>query len=265
MEVLSTLEKMSSYINSPIQYLLHTENDFIKMNELIGKELEIQFLGKKFCSSCHLEFKDLYRMGFCRNCFFTKPEAGESIIRPELSTAHENKGDRDLDFEKGFQLQPHIVYLANSGGLKVGVTRAIQKTTRWTDQGATEAVVLAETSNRYEAGVIEVFLKDHVADKTVWQKMLKNENADVDLLAEKTHMADLLSKELQAFVSKDDRVYKMEFPVVEYPLKVKSINLDKIPNLKSTLKGIRGQYLIFEGGNVLNIRSHSGYAVKISF
>lgn len=265
MELLSTLEKMSSYINSPIQYLLQTENDFIKMNELIGKEIEIQFLGKKYCASCHLEFKDLYRMGFCRNCFFTKPEAGESIIRPELSTAHENIGDRDLDFEKGFQLQPHVVYLANSGGLKVGVTRAVQKTTRWTDQGAKEAVVLAETSNRYEAGIIEVFLKNHAADKTVWQKMLKNENADVDLLAEKGLMADLLSEEMKNFISADQTLYKMEFPVAEYPIKVKSINLDKMPSLKSTLKGIRGQYLIFEGGNVLNIRSHSGYAVKISF
>lgn len=265
MEVLSTLEKMSSYIHSPIQYLLNTENDFVKMNELIGKELEIQFLGKKICASCHLEFKDLYRMGFCKNCFFTKPEAGESIIRPELSTAHQNIGDRDLEYEKGFQLQPHVVYLANSGGLKVGVTRAVQKTTRWTDQGATKAIVLAETTNRYEAGVIEVFLKDHVADKTVWQKMLKNENPDVDLALEKSLMADLLSEDLKAFLSQDDQVYKMEFPVLEYPQKVKSINLDKIPNLKSTLRGIRGQYLIFEGGNVLNIRSHSGYAVKISF
>lgn len=260
----STLEKMLSYINSPIQYILKTENDFIKMNDLIGKEIEIHFTGKKYCSSCQLEFKDLYRMGFCRNCFFTKPEAGESIIRPELSTAHKDIADRDLEFEKGFQLQPHIVYLANSGGLKVGVTRAIQKTTRWTDQGATEAVVLAETSNRYEAGQIEVFLKNHVADKTVWQKMLKNENSDVDLIQEKANMADLLDEQYKGFLSDDQNVYKMDYPVTEYPLKVKSINLDKLATLKSTLKGIRGQYLIFEGGNVLNIRSHSGFSVKIS-
>lgn len=265
MELVSTLNKMSSFIDDPIQYQLITDNDFIKMNDLMGKTVKIKFLGKKFCGSCGLDFKDLYRMGFCKNCFFTKPEAGESIIRPELSTAHKDVADRDLDFEKSFQLQSHIVYLANSGGLKVGVTRGYQKTTRWTDQGATDAIVLAETSNRYEAGVIEVFLKDHVADKTVWQKMLKNEQMDLDMLAEKNRLAAVLTEDLQSFVSKDDEVFHLKYPISEYPTKVKSINLDKVPELEAPFKGIRGQYLIFEGGLVLNIRSHSGYQVEISF
>lgn len=264
MELISTLEKMSSYISEPIQYQLSTENDFIKMNDLIGKEIEIEFLNRKFCGSCGLEFESLYRMGFCRNCFFTKPEAGESIIRPELSTAHKGIADRDLKFEESFQLQPHVTYLANSGGLKVGVTRANQKTTRWTDQGATEAIVLAETSNRYEAGIIEVFLKDYVSDKTVWQKMLKNELTPYDLVAEKERLAEVLSPDLKKFVSDNNEVYKMNYPVNEYPTKVKSLNLDKVNHIKTTLKGIRGQYLIFEGGNVLNVRGHSGYHVKVS-
>jgi hypothetical protein len=265
MELISTLDKMSSYSSHPIEYQLHTENDFIKMNELIGKKIKIKFLNKRFCGSCKLEYPSLYRMGFCKNCFFTKPEAGESIIRPELSKAHENVADRDLAFEKSYQLQPHVVYLANSGGLKVGVTRANNTTTRWTDQGALEAILLAETSNRYEAGVIEVFLKDHVSDKTIWQKMLKNEYEPIDLVKEKYRLADVLSPELKVFVSKNDDVHKLDYPVSEYPVKVKSINLEKVPEFEGEFKGMRGQYLIFEGGVVLNIRSHSGYRVQISF
>lgn len=265
MELVSTLEKMSSYVSDPIQYQLSTENDFVKMNDLIGKELKIEFLGKKICGSCKKEFQNLYRMGFCQNCFFTKPEAGESIIRPELSTAHLGLVDRDLSFEQSFQLQPHIVYLANSGGLKVGVTRAYQKSTRWTDQGATQAIVLAETTNRYEAGQIELFLKNHVADKTVWQKMLKNEADDVNLILEKQRLGSLLSEDLTKFISTDDEVHELNYPVDEYPLKVKSMNLDKLGSIAMNLVGIRGQYLIFEGGNVFNVRAHSGFHVRISF
>lgn len=265
MEFLSTLSKMPSIYNDTIKYLLKTDEDFIKMNQLQGKHINIDFLDERYCESCGNQFPKLYRMGFCQNCFYTKPEAGESIIRPELSRAHEGVEDRDLAFEKSYQLQPHIVYLANSGGLKVGVTRLNQKFHRWIDQGAVEATVLAETSNRYEAGMIEVYMKDHLSDKTAWQRMLKNENPELDLKSEKEKAIDVLSQDLKKFVSNDNEVYKLNYPVDEYPKSVKSINLDKNGNVNAVLRGIKGQYLIFEGGASLNIRSHSGYRVKISF
>ena len=107
--------------------------------------------------------------------------AGDWIMRPELSTAHLNKEDRDLEYEKKVQLQPHIVYLANSSNVKVGVTRKSQIPTRWIDQGAHEAIEIVEVPNRYLAGITEVALKDHVADKTNWRKMLRNDNVDEDL------------------------------------------------------------------------------------
>src|SRR5690606_36923867 len=125
--------------------------------------------------------------------------------------------DRDLAFEKGYQLQEHVVYLANSGGLKVGVTRQQQVPTRWIDQGATQAIVLAKTTNRYEAGMIEVDMKNHVADKTVWQKMLKNEDADVDLVAEKERLAGLMSADWRQFICDDHQIYTMDYPVEHYP------------------------------------------------
>ncbi len=265
MHFYSTLSKMQSFINGKVHYLLSTDNDFLKSNELIGKQLSIEFVNEKYCASCGNQFKDLYRMGFCKNCFYTKPEAGESIIRPELSRAHEGIEDRDLAFEKAYQLQPHVVYLANSGGLKVGVTRENQKLTRWTDQGAYQAIVFAETSNRYEAGLIEVDMKNHIADKTAWQKMLKNENPEIDLPAEKEKLGKVLKEELQHFISNSHEIVTLDYPVEKYPTKVKSVNLDKNPEVKAVLQGIRGQYLIFEGGGVLNVRSSTGYRVKLSF
>lgn len=265
MEFFSILRKMPSYIDTPIQYQLITENDFIKMNLLIGREVKIEFQNQKFCESCGGQFQDLYRMGFCKNCFFTSPQAGESIIRPELSRAHEGLEDRDLEFERSYQLQPHVVYLANSGGLKVGVTREKQKTYRWTDQGASEAIVFAITENRYEAGLLEVELKNYLADKTAWQRMLKNEDPPIDLAKEKNDVMEKIKPELRRFVTEDLEVHKLQYPVNVYPIKIKGINLDKEPEISAKFQGIRGQYLIFEGGGALNVRGHSGYRVKISF
>lgn len=265
MELFSTLSKMPAYANGKVNYLFTTDADFVKINSLLGREITIEFINEKYCASCGNQFKDLYRMGFCKNCFFTSPQAGESIIRPELSRAHEDVADRDLAFEKGYQLQPHIVYLANSGGLKVGVTREAQIPTRWIDQGASEAIVFAKTTNRYEAGIIEVAMKNHVADKTAWQRMLKNEDPPLDLVREKEQLAPNMPDDLKQFLTDDKETVKLEYPVQHYPTKVKGINLDKNPEIKAVLQGIRGQYLMFEGGGALNVRAHTGFRVKVSF
>ncbi len=266
MHFYSTLSKMQSYVvNAKVHYLLEADNDFLKFNELIGRQLSLEFLHQKYCASCTSECKELYRMGFCKDCFFTKPEAGESIIRPELSRAHQGMEDRSLEFEKAYQLQPHIVYLANSGGLKVGVTREKQKLTRWVDQGAYQAMVFAKTSNRYEAGLIEVDMKNYIADKTAWQQMLKNEDTEVNILAEKKKLRKMLRDDLQHFISNENEITTLEYPVEKYPIKIKSINLDKDLKIDAVLQGIRGQYLILEGGRVLNVRSNTGYRIKVYF
>lgn len=265
MEFGITLAKMPTYLEEEVHYILKADNDFIKVNELIGREVLLQFLDQKFCSGCGGQYKELFRMGFCRNCFFTRPEAGESIIRPELSRAHEGVEDRDLAYEKNYQLQPHVVYLANTAGIKVGVTRKGSKLHRWMDQGASEAMVFAETTNRFEAGLIEVALKEFVADKTAWQRMLKNEVPNVDLKHSKAELSDKLDDTLKKFISADDELFQFKYPVKQYPGKVRGVNLDKEKKVQATLQGIKGQYLIFEGGAVLNVRANSGYRVSLSF
>lgn len=267
MDYLLTLEKMPAWLDedNEAQYLLKADQDFIKVQHLIGRQITIEFQNQKYCNHCGNQFEDLFRMGFCRNCFFTAPEAGESIIRPELSRAHEGIEDRNLEYEKSYQLQKHVVYLANSGDLKVGVTRSAQKLTRWIDQGASAAIVFAETDNRFQAGQIEVAMKAHLGDKTPWQRMLKNEIPEIDLLAEKQKLREKLEGDLAKFYSDDDQVQHLRFPVSEYPLKVSSLNLDKEPKINAVLKGVRGQYLIFEGGKVFNVRANTGYRISLSF
>ncbi len=262
MQYEGVLTKMQTEIGNPIQYYLVFENSFLNVNQLLNKNIEIHFLGYQ-CLNCDKK-KKIFRQGFCYDCSISSASAGDWIISPELSTAHLDIEDRNLDYEKKVQLQPHIVYLALSSEVKVGVTRKTQVPTRWIDQGASQAIAIVEVPNRFLAGITEVALKKLYADKTNWQKMLKNDFVAVDLIKEKASLKYIIPKEVQEFYDiNDNNLYQMNFPVLEYPKKVTSTNLDKSPIISGKLVGIKGQYLIFEGGLVFNVRGSEGFVVKI--
>jgi len=256
------LRKMKTEWGKPIQYFMDFPNDVINMNQLLDKKVQIRFL-RYCCLNCELE-KKIYRQGFCYDCFFKLPQAADWVIRPELSQAHEGIEDRDLEYEQEVQLQPHIVYLANSSSVKVGVTRKSQVPTRWIDQGAHEAIEIVEVPNRYLAGITEVALKDHVSDKTNWRTMLRNEIEDENLEVWRDKLFKYLPDEIKNYFIATNKETHMEFPVLQYPIKIKSLNLEKNPFFESILKGIKGQYLIFEDDTVLNVRSNEGYVIELS-
>tara|TARA_R110002073_G_scaffold89852_6_gene212486 strand:+ start:6004 stop:6795 length:792 start_codon:yes stop_codon:yes gene_type:complete len=261
MQYQGVLKKMITENNDVIQYYLDMETDFINMNQLLSKELELFFV-KYECLNCHLD-RPIYRQGFCKSCFFDTPRAGDWIMRPELSTAHLGKEDRDLAYEKAAQLQPHIVYLANSSNVKVGVTRKQQVPTRWIDQGAHEAIEIVEVPNRYLAGITEVALKEHVADKTNWRKMLKNDIEDANLVEWQQKLRTYIPEEVQEYFIENNKETELHFPVHQYPEKPKSLNLVKEKNYKGKLVGIKGQYLIFEDQTVFNVRANEGLVVDL--
>jgi len=255
------LRKMRTEIGNPIQYFLVFENDFINFNQVLNKTLKLEFI-KFQCLNCGRDRK-IYRQGFCQSCFFETPATGDWIMKPELSTAHLDKEDRDLEYEKRVQLQPHIVYLANSSNVKVGVTRKAQVPTRWIDQGAHEAIEIVEVPNRYLAGITEVALKNHVGDKTNWRKMLQNNIEDLNLVEWRDKLKTHIPDEAAEYFITSNTETNLEFPVLQYPEKVKSLNLDKTPSFEGVLKGIKGQYLIFEDQTVFNVRGSEGYYVGI--
>jgi ribosomal protein S14 len=261
MQYQGVLRKMQTELADPIQYYLIFDGDFLNLNQVLNKELTISFL-KYQCLNCG-EDRPIFRQGFCRTCFYETPTAGDWIMRPELSTAHLDKEDRDLEYEKKVQLQPHIVYLANSSNIKVGVTRKSQVPTRWIDQGAHEAIEIVEVPNRYLAGVTEVALKEHIGDKTNWRKMLTNEIDDEDLVEYRNKLKKYIPDEASVYYIESNTETHLEFPVLQYPKKVKSLNLDKTPIYSGVLKGIKGQYLIFEDSTVFNVRGSEGYVVSL--
>lgn len=255
------LTKMQTENGSPIQYYLVFKDDFIHLNQLLDKEVSLAFVGYE-CLHCHLN-KKIFRQGFCYDCFYEIPQAADWIMKPELSQAHLGIEDRDLAYEQSVQLKPHIVYLANSSNVKVGVTRKSQVPTRWIDQGAHEALEILEAPNRYLAGITEVALKNHVGDKTNWRTMLKNDIKDEDLLQWRANLKQYIPEEALPYFIENNAETNLEFPVLQYPTKLKTLNLIKSPHYSGVLKGIKGQYLLFEDNTVFNVRSNEGYRVVL--
>ncbi len=257
------LRKMQTRLEDGAHYTLVLDGISIDMNAKIGETIKLSFDGTINCIACGQPTKKSFAQGFCYPCFRDSPEASECIIRPELCRAHEGEA-RDMAWAEKHCLVEQIVYLARSSAVKVGITRASQLPTRWIDQGATDAIVFARVPNRYTAGLVEVAMKEHLTDRTNWQRMLKNEVINADLVATKASLTGTLDADLRRFVDTDDTVCSIDYPVNRYPEKVKSVGFDKQAEIEGCLAGIKGQYLIFDDNRVLNIRKHNGYRITMT-
>lgn len=264
MQYSGTIKKMRTELNGtdPLYYLTIGIHE-IAINSHIGKRLSLTFSGSIYCIRCGARTKISFSQGYCYPCFTTAPETEECVLRPELCRAHEGIA-RDMEYALSHCLAPQFVYLAVSSGLKVGVTRHTQIPTRWIDQGASYAMVIAQAPNRYTAGLIEVALKDVFSDKTNWQQMLKNQLPEkIDLVQQRQIALSHLPDNLKQYVIENGACAEINYPVLAYPSKVKALNLDKESVVDGILIGIKGQYLIFEGGGVLNIRKFAGYDISV--
>ena len=265
MKIEGSLLKMNSEFNNPVDYFLELGSVKIHMNTLIGKKIKLQYLGEINCIRCGRKTSKSFHQGYCYPCFMTAPETDDCILKPDMCRAHEGIS-RDMEWSRNNCLQDHYVYLANSSGLKVGVTRMSQVPTRWIDQGARSAIKIAQTPNRYLAGLIEVDLKKYFDDKTNWRNMLTNKiDKSIDLALEKDKAKQLVKKEFVKYFIDNNEILEIKYPVINYPEKVNSFTFDKDTQIESMLKGIKGQYLIFDEGKVFNIRKHNGYKLKFEY
>ena len=256
--------KMKSKLDNLVQYELPIGDHLVHMNPLIGVYISLNWNKNIYCITCNRKTNKSFAQGFCYPCFINSPLTSECILRPHLCKAHEGIA-RDLDWAEQHCLKKHFVYLAISSDVKVGVTRSNQIPTRWIDQGACKAIKLAETPNRYIAGLIEIKLKEVVSDRTQWQRMLKNDiNKKIDLLNKKNELIKYLNYELKQYTFNENEIIEINYPVKEYPKKVKSVNFNKTESISGRLWGIKGQYLIFDNQTVLNLRKHSGYEISLN-
>lgn len=254
--------RVSADKNGYVSYLLSTNEDPININSYLGQEISMNFTGKIRCVSCGKVTKKSFGQGYCYPCFISSPETEECVLKPHLCQAHVGIA-RDITYAEQHCLIDHYVYLAISGGLKVGVTRHTQIPTRWIDQGASQGLIIAQTPNRYLAGIIEVELMKNFSDKTNWRSMLTNIEPNINLYDERNKLRNFLQGELGQYLSEDFSIQKITYPVEKYPTKVTSLNFNKTPQISGILKGVRGQYLIFNEGRVVNLRTFTGYEVEI--
>jgi hypothetical protein len=265
-ELSGRIEKMRVRPESPVEYELPLGDDALPMNPLLGKTLRIEWGGEIRCTHCGRKTKTSFGQGHCFPCFQQLARCDSCIVKPEL--CHYDQGTcREPEWGEAHCLIPHTVYLANSSGLKVGITRGTDPRTRWIDQGASQGLAIRTVPTRLASGTLEVALKDHVADKTNWRKMLKATPEALDLAAER----DRLLAELEAARPGFDTpghalpeavVATFDYPVLQHPEKIISHNLHKKPEVEGQLLGIKGQYLIFDTG-VINMRKYGGYVLRV--
>ncbi|EPG66970.1 DUF2797 domain-containing protein [Leptospira wolffii] len=236
-----------------------------RMNDLVGKRVKLEFTGKIRCVHCGKITSKSFNQGSCFQCFQTLAQNDLCILRPE--TCHFHLGTcREPEWGEGYCFQKHTVYLANTSGLKVGITREKPVSNRWVDQGAQEAVPLLEVNYRRDAGLIEKEFTSVIDDKTKWQKMVTEDSEPFDLPAKKKELLEILeSWDLGVPYTEVEETVptKLKYPILEYPKKSKSFNPEKETEIDSKLLGIKGQYLLFESG-VINIRSYGGYEIVLS-
>lgn len=264
MEMTLRLSKMKTDLSDQVSYSLANEDQSIEFTKFLGKTISLQFTGNIYCENCGKKTKKSYSQGHCFPCTLKLASCDLCILKPE--TCHYAQGTcREPEWALTHCFRPHIVYLANSSGLKVGITRETQVPTRWIDQGATQALSVLRVKDRFTSGLVETIFKKHVNDKTDWRRMLKGASEEVDLKVLAQELLEKVQVELQnmEYELLNEEIVNISYPVLNYPEKVKSLNLDKTPEVIGTLTGIKGQCLMFND-SVINIRSHSGYEVKIT-
>lgn len=255
------LTSLQSEAREPIHYILPLGNEAVPLNDCLGQELEICFLEEIACIYCGRKIKKTYNNGSCYPCFKKLPDNDLCIVKPQL--CHYDQGTcRDAAFGEKHCMQPHIVYLALSSDIKVGITRKTNMLRRWIDQGAIEAIPLLEVPTRKIAGEIEVFLSQYIKDKTNWRRMLKNEITNRNIWETRSQILEKLPKDYLSYLIEQPNHYHFSYPIIEFPTKITSITLDKQPTIRGKLMGIKAQYLIFDHG-VFSIRKHAGYKIAL--
>lgn len=266
------ISKMRIALDAPAQYSLRLNDAQYALNPLIGQTVRLEFLGSIHCTHCDRVTKKSFGQGYCWPCFSKLAQCDSCMMSPEK--CHFDAGTcREPEWAQDFCMTDHFVYLANSTGVKVGITRSSQLPTRWLDQGAIQAVPIFRVATRQQSGFVEDVLRSQVADRTNWRALLKGDVEPVDLIAIREQLLERCAEPLQALQQRfglqaiqpitDVDVLEMAYPVEAYPAKISSFNLDKKPVAEGTLIGIKGQYLLFDTG-VINIRKYTSYQLSVS-
>jgi hypothetical protein len=266
-----TLSKMKASLENTLHYRLPVGDEEVDLAPYLGKSISLKHTGNIFCSSCGKKTKKSYSQGHCFVCMRKLASCDMCIMKPE--TCHYEQGTcREPQWGEDNCMVDHFVYLSNTSSLKVGITRHTQIPTRWIDQGATQGLPILKVKTRHISGLIEIELAKHIADKTNWRTLLKQDGEPIELQQRASELLPLVEDKIAEIKAKygddaitvlNENITQLNYPVDAYPTKIVSHNFDKEPLVTGTLQGIKGQYLIFDTG-VINIRKFTSYEVEVS-
>lgn len=277
--MLTNLSKMETTVKDGIaNYFLPFNGELFPMNSIIGKEITLSHTGKINCIHCGIETPKSHNQGYCESCSNTLAKCDTCRVKPELCSYFEG-GCRENSWGEENCLKDHLVYLSFTGSQKVGISRHSELaggySPRWIDQGATSAIPFIRVQHRLLSGIVEGVIRQHISDRTNWLKMLKLQHPDNNLELTALSLKEKVLHDIETLQQKyglnsiqwidNSTVKHIIYPVMFYPEKIKSVNLDKIPTFTSKLIGIKGQYLIFADGKVINFRKYSGYLINLSY
>ena len=265
------LHGMDCIPGTPVRYSLELDDGVLPLNELLGRTLTIRFDGRITCQHCGAITRKSYGDGYCYPCFKTLARCDLCVVSPDR--CHYAAGTcREPQWGESFCMQPHLVYLANSAGAKVGITTPANVPMRWLDQGATQAAVIMRTQSRFQAGCVEAALAQHVSDRTEWRSLVGRDAQELDLVALCEQLRRQAARSLAAL---DERfpgalqwveqpaALRFEYPVMSYAGQPVGLTLDPGVAIGGALLGIKGQYLMFDNG-VFNVRRHTSYHVEVA-
>ncbi|MCG9696899.1 DUF2797 domain-containing protein [Shewanella sp. Isolate11] len=267
------IRKMRSSLdaNGQVNYQLPLSEHLVEMNPLIGQQITLTHTGNIYCCNCNKKTKKSFSQGHCFVCMKKLASCDMCIMKPE--TCHFAQGTcREPQWGEDNCFVPHYVYLSNTSGLKVGITRHTQLPTRWIDQGATQGLPILKVSSRQLSGLVEVELAKMIADKTNWRTMLKGNAEPLDLTVQANELLPQIETRLHELAMEhgeyaierlNESIVDIDYPVSEFPSKIASHNFDKNPVVSGTLMGIKGQYLIFDTG-VINLRKFTSYEISVT-
>lgn len=265
--------RVAASADGAVEYKLPIGEQLVEMNSLIGSNVSVSYDNQINCVHCGNITKKSFNQGYCYKCLITLAQCDTCIIKPEL--CHYHLGTcRDPKWGEDNCMDDHFVYLANTGTMKVGITRHVTPgiSSRWIDQGASQAIGILRVKNRLVSGLVETAFKQHIADKTNWRTMLKGQPAEIDLFNLKESLLTSVENDLETIITQqgiqsvsfiDSQPVSIEFPVIRYPEKIKSINLDKELSFNGELLGIKGQYWMLDGDRVINMRKYAGYHIRL--
>lgn len=262
------LEKMPVElgVDGRVRYQLSLGPQTVDVNAAIGRRLRLSYGGAIQCLGCGQGTRRSFRQGYCYQCSISLARCDYCVLQP--TRCHYDRGTcREPQWAAGYCLIPHHVYLSNTSGLKVGLTRGHQALTRWIDQGAIQAVALWTAPSRRIAALLEQAITAVIRDSTDWRGMLRGQTVPRDLLADAPAARQALAQsglnlaELGVTVIDSPNVQTIAYPVKRYPTALHSLNLDHQAVVEGVLEGVKAQYLLLDCG-VLNVRKFAGYQIQ---